>query len=105
MASVSGLFCVWSMFVCLRHAVANGGCADLWNSGAGPEVGVYMCDGYTNQGWSYDASSQTLQSHSSGNRCLASNGGGNGQFMIDQFGSGVITFYGPFVTDYCVSAC
>jgi len=41
---------------------------DLWNSGEGPEVGVYTCDGGSNQKW--DFSGKQLRSEASGTRCL-----------------------------------
>lgn len=29
----------------------SSGCLDLWNSGSGPDVGIYLCDGSSNQNW------------------------------------------------------
>eukprot|EP01123_Difflugia_compressa_P002326 TRINITY_DN13023_c0_g1_i1.p1 TRINITY_DN13023_c0_g1~~TRINITY_DN13023_c0_g1_i1.p1 ORF type:complete len:604 (-),score=124.96 TRINITY_DN13023_c0_g1_i1:7-1716(-) len=46
----------------------NGGCIDLWDSGTGPSVGVYQCDGGSNQHWQIN--SFLVQSETSGNRCL-----------------------------------
>jgi hypothetical protein len=50
--------------------VANGGCMDLWNSGSGPDVGVYKCDSGSNQHWTISGSN--IKSESLGNRCLFS---------------------------------
>jgi len=47
---------------------ANSGCIDLWDSGAGPEVGVYQCDGGANQHWMI--LSDAVQSEASGDRCM-----------------------------------
>uniref|UniRef100_A0A6B2KZM7 Ricin B lectin domain-containing protein n=1 Tax=Arcella intermedia TaxID=1963864 RepID=A0A6B2KZM7_9EUKA len=48
--------------------VANGGCADLWDSGVGPQVGVYLCDGGQNQHWQLNG--DLIKSETSGNRCF-----------------------------------
>jgi hypothetical protein len=37
--------------------------------------------------------------------CLAAASPSSGQFMVNEFGDGSLTFYGPFVTDFCVAAC
>jgi len=47
---------------------ANNGCIDLWDSGTGPEVGVYQCDGGSNQHWIINA--EDIQSEASGDRCM-----------------------------------
>jgi len=49
-------------------SAASTGCVDLWDSGQGPEVGVYNCDGGSNQHWDIDGSS--IKSEAGGNRCL-----------------------------------
>jgi hypothetical protein len=46
----------------------NSGCIDLWDSGSGPQVGVYQCDGGANQHWTLLADS--VQSEASGDRCM-----------------------------------
>jgi len=48
---------------------ANSGCIDLWDSGAGPEVGVYQCDGGPNQHWTITGND--IKSDASGNRCMS----------------------------------
>jgi len=48
--------------------VDNGGCLDLWDSGTGPDVGVYSCDGGSNQHW--DIMGSNVQSEDGGDRCL-----------------------------------
>jgi len=47
---------------------ANGGCIDLWNSGTGPDVGVYQCDGGANQHWTITGND--IQNQSPGDRCM-----------------------------------
>ena len=92
-------------FVAASRCVSggNGGCLDLWN-GNGPQVGIYSCWNGVNQQWDFNASSGHLTSMAT-QACVTSNGAGDGQFMVDEFGNGELTFYGPFVTDYCVAAC
>jgi len=51
-------------------SAANTGCVDLWDSGEGPAVGVYNCDGGSNQHW--DITGSSIKSEASGNRCLTS---------------------------------
>jgi hypothetical protein len=48
--------------------VGNGGCIDLWDSGTGPGVGVYQCDGGSNQHW--DITGSDIKSESTGDRCM-----------------------------------
>jgi len=54
--------------------VANGGCIDLWNSGTGPAVGVYTCDGGVNQHWEIDVSDSMILSDATNptGRCMTS---------------------------------
>jgi len=42
---------------------------DLWDSGEGPAVGVYSCDGGANQHW--QLTGNQIKSDASGNRCLS----------------------------------
>jgi len=49
-------------------SVDNSGCLDLWDSGTGPEVGVFQCDGGSNQHW--DVTGATYQTEAGGDRCL-----------------------------------
>jgi len=51
--------------------VGNNGCIDLWDSGAGPDVGVYSCDGGTNQHWSISGSQFKSDT---GDRCMITGG-------------------------------
>jgi len=42
---------------------------DLWDSGQGPQVGVFNCDGGSNQHW--QITGNQIKSDASGNRCLS----------------------------------
>jgi hypothetical protein len=55
-------------------SVQNGGCMDLWNSGVGPSVGVYSCDGAAGQKWDYDSATGLIRSEATNpsGRCLTS---------------------------------
>lgn len=63
-------------------------------SGEGPDVGVYVCDGYANQGWQLPASAPGLivSLASGGPRCLSAVGAQahGAQFIIDETGSGQV---------------
>jgi len=48
---------------------ANGGCIDLWDSGEGPQVGVYTCDQLPNQHWAVNGKS--IQSDDGNSKCFS----------------------------------
>jgi hypothetical protein len=82
---------------------------DLW-SGSGPNVGVYPCNYAANEQWTYtpgpNGGSIRSNDGGAGNPCLVTDGASSeGTFMVDEFGNGELTFYGAFVTDYCVASC
>ena len=53
--------------------------------------------------WSFNPSTGHFTVAATG-ACLRSRRG-SGQFMVNEFGDGALTFYGNWVTDYCVAAC
>ena len=55
---------------------------DLWESGKGPGVGVYNCDGSLNQRWNASAHGFETQDPSNGQWCL-SNGLGESTLQMD----------------------
>ena len=65
---------------------------------------MYACHTAANQQWAYTGPDGHIVSQATGN-CLTSHGAASGSFMVNEFGDGSLTFYGPFVTDFCVSAC
>ena len=72
----------------------------------GPPVGTYTCSGGKNQDWPIIAP-QIGNSNTPG-KCLAN--GVNptdtpAPIMVNEFGNGEITFYGPDVSDQCAGVC
>lgn len=68
-----------------------------------PFVTVGKCvSGSQTQQWTYAGQSLSLLNS---NECLSADGGTTSDFMVDEFGNGELTFYGSFVTDFCVAAC
>ena len=92
--------------MCRHVPDGNGGCLDLLFD-LGPAVGVFPCLKlpYVGQRWRYSPVDGHLVSVGNSERCLTSHGASAGQFMVDEFGDGELTFFGPYVTDYCVTAC
>ena len=72
----------------------------------GPLVGTYSCIGSPNQQWIVGADS--ISSVRNVNQCVTNaiypqvNGA---MAVINEFGNGEITFYGPDVPDQCAGVC
>ena len=94
--------CIWPP---LRSAVGNGACL---STDYDVQVGVTQCPALASEDtatqWTYTAQSGHLTSVAN-SACITSHGSGTGRFMVDEFGSGELTFFGSYVTDFCVAAC
>jgi hypothetical protein len=74
---------------------------------------VYPCAYAVNEQWSYTPGANgalgRIQSTfaDAGSPCLVTDGvpAQPGYFMVDEFGDGALTFFGAYVTDYCVASC
>jgi hypothetical protein len=81
----------------------NSYCLDVYGQ-TGPAVGAYPCDGGGNEQWTIGQDFIEVK-YPSG-QCLSNGYPGNGaQVMVNEFGNGELTFYGPFVTDQCIGVC
>jgi hypothetical protein len=73
----------------------------------GPEVGIYPCDGGSNQQWT--TGSNYIESVGLNGQCLAqssfNSGGSAAQIVVNEFGNGELTFYGADVIDVCIGVC